>query len=138
MDLDRLFRLVVTIAVLFWVAAILILVGEVRGWWNDAGEVGLTIVSGGGLLFTLAGLFLGATRGQARLVFATVVDNAKGVDRANSMLERIDEGVRDANGKLDLANIKLDQLDAIQFELDRQTGVMDRQLGVLVAIRDRL
>ena len=123
-ELDRLSWFYFIGAVVFFAMAVLGLIGELLGWWNDAGAWLVGIGTGGALLLAMLGLLWSASRGQVGAIATAVNANGAKLDLAN--------------GKLDLANIKLDQLDAIQFELDRQTGVMDRQLGVLVAIRDRL
>lgn len=106
-------RILLVLAVLFFSMAIVGIVGEIRGWWNDVDEV-LTIVGTlGGLFVGTAALTTGASESQVATVHQAVVDNG---------------------GKLE----KLDKLDVIQHELDRQTGVLDRQLTVLEEVRDEL
>lgn len=103
-------RIFLVLAILFFGMAILGIVGEIRGWWNDTGEV-LTIVGTLGSLFvTGAALSTGSTEAQVDRVHQAVVDNGR----------------------------RLENLDAIQLELDRQTGVLDEQLAVLTDVRDRL
>lgn len=99
-------RILVTVMILSFLVAILGGVGEHLGWWDALGEVMMTtgtVVGGLAGIFTLYG---GASREQVQEVRAAVVDNGDKLD-------------------------KLDTLDDIQFELDRQTGV-------LAQIRDRL
>lgn len=104
-------RLSWILAILFFGMAILGIVGELLGWWNEIGEV-LTIVGTiGGLIVSWAALSAGATERQVDRVHAAVVDNGDKLQ-------------------------KLDELDAIQLELDRQTGVLGEQLSVLTDIRD--
>lgn len=104
-------RLSWILAILFFGMAILGIVGELLGWWNDIGEV-LTIVGTiGGLIVSWAALSAGATEQQVDRVHAAVVDNGEQLE-------------------------KLDELDAIQLELDRQTDVLGEQLSVLTDIRD--
>lgn len=104
------------LAALFFAMAILGLVGEVLGWWNDAGEVMVTVGTLGGLILTAATYTTGTTEDKVARVHGAVVDNGRKLDKLE----------------------KLDGLDRIQGELDRQTGVMDRQVQLLGQIRDRL
>lgn len=101
------------LAILFFGMAILGIVGELLGWWNDIGEVLTIIGTLGGLMLSGAGLSTGASEEQVSRVHQAVVDNGEQLE-------------------------KLDNLDAIQLELDRQTGVLGEQLSVLTDVRDRL
>lgn len=101
-------RILLVLAVVFFSMAIVGIVGEIRGWWNDVGEV-LTIVGTlGGLFVGTAALTTGASEAQVATVHEAVVDNGEKLEQ-------------------------LDKLDVIQHELDQQTGVLDRQLAVLEA-----
>ncbi len=95
-------RLGWTLTALFFLMAIVGLIGEIVGWWNDVGELSMTIGAIAGLLIGIATLFAGAGRSQVAGVQAAVEANGFKLD------------------KLD----KLDDLDRIQFELDEQTGVL--------------
>lgn len=106
-------RILLVLAVLFFSMAIVGIVGEVRGWWDDVGEVLAIVGTLGGLFVGTAALTTGASQAQVATVHEAVVDNGEKLE-------------------------KLDQLDVIQNELDRQTGVLDRQLAVLRDVRDEL
>lgn len=109
-------RISFVLAILFFGMAILGIVGEVLGWWNDIGEV-LTIVGTlGGLLVAWTALAAGSTEEQVDRVHRAVVDNGE-------QLEKLGD---------------LEKLDVIQLELDRQTDVLGEQLSVLTQVRDRL
>ncbi|MDX1611328.1 MAG: hypothetical protein R3185_03090 [Candidatus Thermoplasmatota archaeon] len=101
-------------AALCFLALAVLLIGEFTGWWNDRGEVAITIVSIAGVLLAAIALLLNATRGQAAAIREGVETNAHLLTRSN--------------GKLDSVNGKLDQL----------TEENRRQTSVLVEIRDRL
>lgn len=98
------------LAILFFGMAILGIVGEILGWWNDVGELLTTIGTIGGLIVSGTAVTTGATEEQVSRVHEAVVDNGE----------------------------QLEELDRIQLELDRQTGVLDEQLSVLTQIRDGL
>lgn len=102
-------RLSLVVALLLFAMAILGIVGEILGWWNDVGEILTTVGTLGGLLVAWSALATGSTEEQVDRVHQAVVDNGK----------------------------KLDKLDGIQLELDRQTGVLGEQLAVLTDLRDR-
>lgn len=102
--MERLFLLG---ALLFFAMAILGLVGEVLGWWNDTGELLVSIGTIGGLVLTTGFGFASAGRRQVSTVHDAVLDNGK-------TLVSVD-------GKLD----KLDGLDRVQVQLDQQTGVLE-------------
>lgn len=106
-------RLSLVVAILFFGMAILGIVGEVLGWWNDVGELLTTVGTLGGLIVSWTSLTAGSTEAQVDRVYQAVVDNGEQLE-------------------------KLDSLDAIQLELDRQTGVLGEQLAVLTDVRDRL
>ncbi len=154
-------KILIALMILGFGMALLGLVGELRGWWNAAGEVLMTT---GTLLGALAGvttLTQGATGDEVSQV-------AQGVGRANESLETMgvtlhrvddqlgsvddrlgsmDEQLGSMDGKLDKLDKldsmdgkldKLDDLDRVQVELDAQTGVLDRQVELLAEIRDAL
>lgn len=136
MRLDRLFgsvpwepspetviRIGWTTAVLGFLIAIVSAVGEVLGWWDLLGEIGMTIGSLLGVVATFSTLTFTASRGQADRIIAEVGSVQSAVLKNGRQLEQLD---------------KLERLDVIQLELDRQTGVLDEQLSVLGQIRDGL
>lgn len=127
-------RIFLVLMVLFFGMAILGIVGEIRGWWNDVGEI-LTIVGTlGGLFVGAATLSTGASKRHLNAVQAAVVDNGTRLEANGDKLETLDT----IDAKLGTMDGKLDQLDKVQLELDRQTGVLGEQLSVLTEVRDRL
>ncbi len=115
-DIDAVIRVGWILTALGIVIFTVSLVGEILGWWNLAGEVGmwigalLTIVVGFGTVVTTASRAqVSGIEGHIHAVHTAVVDNGSKL------------------GKLD----KLDGLDQIQWALDEQTGVLGE-------IRDRL
>lgn len=113
----RVQRILVTVMILSFLVAILGGVGEVLGGWDAIGEVMMTAGTSVGALAGILTLLGGATQDQVRTIRSTVADN-------NTLLRR--------------GNRKLETLDGIQFELDRQTGVLADQMQVLRQIRDQL
>lgn len=85
---------------LFFLLAIVSLTGEILGWWNDLGEIGMTIGTIAGLLVGITTLVLGAGRDQATTIRHYVEKNH------------------------DLLRSSDSTLDKIQLELDEQTGVL--------------
>lgn len=109
-DPDRLIRWSYIAGTLMFLMAGFFLAGELLGWWNDLGEVGVTITTLGGLLITLGAAYFSAGQKLVEAVHGAVVDNGKALSSVDG---------------------KLDTLDDIQWALDEQTGV-------LTQIRDRL
>lgn len=103
-------RIFVVGAILFFLMAVAGIVGEILGWWNDVGEIVTIVGTLGSLMLGSGALSTGASQEQVSSVHRAVVDNGR----------------------------KLDTLDVIQHELDRQTGVLDEQLTVLCEVRDGL
>ncbi len=110
--------------------------GQMLGWWNDVGEVIVTIGAIIGVLMTTGSLLLGSGRKQVdrmdrRLVsvHGAVLDNGRTLTSVDGKLDKLEQ-----LEKLD----QLDDLDVVQAGLDAQTGVLGVQLGVLEQIRDRL
>lgn len=98
------------VSILGLLVAILGGVGELLGWWNEIGEL---MVSTGTIVGAVAGIFIlfeGASQQTVEATHHTVEDN--------------NELVRESN-------TKLETLDDVRYELDRQTGVLED-------IRDRV
>lgn len=87
-DLDQLERLLWWGATISFAVFLVALVGEVRGWWNDAGEIVLTLTGLVGSLLTVVALLINATKTQVRNVVRGVTDNGR-------RLGLIHDGVRD-------------------------------------------
>ncbi len=84
--------------------------GQIVGWWNDVGEVGMTVGTLGGLFLTFTTLIRGADSTEVRAVHDAVESNGDKLDKLDSI-----------DAKLG----KLDDLDRVQLELDKQTGVLE-------------
>lgn len=112
---DQLMRLSWILAAFFFGMAILGVVGEVLGWWNDVGEVLVTVGTLAGVGVTLGVAYYGAGRGQLTAVRETVQGNNERLQDNNEVLHDNNEVLRESNDKLDKLE-KLQQLDR-QVEL---------------------
>ncbi len=121
MDLDQLERLFWWGAGICFLIVAVLIVGEVREWWNDAGEVGLTIAGLVGSLLAAIALLINATKGQVRNVATGVTDNGR-------RLGLIHEGVR----------ILHDDMGTLHEGMNGLRQGQEQQTEVLVEIRDRL
>lgn len=113
-DLDQLERYLWWAAGIGWALFLLIVAGEVRGWWNDAGEVAATIVSILAGLLTVVAVLVNATKSQVRPVRRGVTDNGRRLGMIHDSSRRIERGI----GELHQEN--------------------QRQTQILAEIRDRL
>lgn len=119
--------------------------GEYLGWWDLVGEIGMLVGTVSSIVVGFGTWFSGAGRRQLAAV-------GQEVHAVGSEVRGVRHVVEDNGAKLSSADDKLDviqaalveedgeasKLDAVQLELDRQTGVLDRQLAVLAEIRDGL
>lgn len=102
------------VAALLFLLAAVSFAGELLGWWNELGELGMTVGTLGGLVVAVATYQHGADRSQVKGIHEAVEDNG--------------ETLSSLDGKADLQLGKLaqlDELDRIQLELDKQTGVLE-------------
>jgi len=106
-------RVLTAVSILAFAIAILGAIGEFLGWWNAVGEILITSGAVIGALTGLASLVGGAGQQTVAAIHRTVENN-------NGLLE-------ESSQKLD----RLETLDDVQYELDRQTGVLEQ-------IRDRM
>lgn len=121
-------RVLIALMVLGFGMALVGVVGEVLGWWNDVGQ---TLVTVGTIVGALAGtveLVSGASEGTVEAVREDVggVREALGSVRAEVGGVREDVGeVHDAVEANGEQLGKLETLDDIQRALDKQTGVLE-------------
>jgi hypothetical protein len=127
---DQLIRLSWIMAAFFFGMAILGVVGEVLGWWNDIGEILVTVGTLAGVAVTIGVAYYGAGRNQVNAVRQTVEDNNEVLQDNNELLQDNNQVLHDNNEILKESNDKLDQLE----KLDQ----LDRQVELLQGIRDRL
>lgn len=127
-------RLIWLMAALSFLVAIVSAIGEVRGWWNLVGEIGMTVGGVGGLVLTAIGIFSTSSRDQVRDVHEAVEANGETLASMDGKLDKLDT-IEDA---LIATDGETSKLDVVEAELDRQTGVLDRQLAVLSEIRGKL
>lgn len=118
MDPETTQRLMWVLAALGFATAILGAVGELRGWWNDVGQILMGAGTLVGVVMSSSSLLVSSSSEQVEAVL-------DGQETTHETLESMDS-------KLD----KLDELDVIEAELNAQTGALDRQLEVLEQIRD--
>lgn len=140
---DNTLRLIATMSALSFLVALLGLIGELRGWWDDTGEWLMGLGTFGGVLIALIGPLYAAGRGQVRTIGHGMTHVSQQAFRIETRLAGMDTKLDalDQLEKLDTMDAKLDKLDKldrIQFDLDRQTGILDRQVTLLTQIRDRL
>lgn len=128
MDLDQLERLFWWGAGICFLIVAVLIVGEVRGWWNDASEVGLTIAGLVGSLLAAIVLLINATKGQVRNVATGVTDNGR-------RLGLIHEGVRTLHDDMGTLH---DDMGTIHQDMSGLRQGQEQQTEVLVEIRDRL
>lgn len=128
-SMDTVIRIGWIITILAFVVTVLSGIGEYRGWWNLVGEVGLTAGSVITVLIGAGTLAASAGRVQAAGVREAVEANGETLSglgrKADLQLARLET--------LDAID---DDLDAVQLELDKQTGVLGRQVEILEQIRD--
>lgn len=147
MDADRAQRILKAIMVVSFAIALVALVGELRGWWNEIGEISITVATTVGSLAGIGTLLVGATSDEVRSVGDDVRSVGDDVRSVGYAVETVRSAV-DANGaKLDGIETALveeredghvSKLDIVQTELDHQTGALDRQVSLLAEIRDRM
>lgn len=106
-------------AILGFTIAIVSAIGELLGWWDLLGEIGMTVGSMLGIVATLGTLSFTASREQATAIRDGIENVGKAVNANGETLGAID-----------------DDLDEVQAELDKQTGVLERQVTVLEELRD--
>lgn len=126
-------RILITLTILSFLVAVIALLGELFGWWNDLGEVLLIVATVVGALGGVATVLVGSSSEEVRTVHGAVVDNGA---KLASMDDKLDDLEKlEKLEKLDTVDGKL---DAAQVKLDEQTGVLGRQVELLTEIRDRL
>lgn len=157
MDLDRLEQVLWLLAALGLGLALLGVVGEHAGWWNDVGELLITFGTVASVATGVLALLINATKNQVRAVANGVTDNGHKLERIyedhGAKLDSYSEKLDSHNEKLDSHGEKLDshgaKLDLIYEDhgdkLDRNGEKLDDvnrhlqdQYDVLVEIRDRL
>lgn len=134
MDPVRAQRILWFLAALGFGMAILGAVGELRGWWNDVGEVLMGVGTLLGVVMAAASVTTGASHEQVRAV-------NEGVGIAHAKLDSMD-------GKLDKLDVieealvedrddgRVSKLDVVQAELNAQTGALKHQVRILEDIRE--
>lgn len=164
--MDTAIRLCWLTAAFFLLVAIVSGIGEVLGWWNLIGEIGMSVGSTMSVLVTLVAVVLTSGRQQVTLVgedvrsvnenVLSVNDNVlslnenvlsvnEGMHSLNDNVVSVDENVQENGARLERIaehiageDGMLRELDAIELELDAQTGVLADQLTVLGEVRDHL
>lgn len=133
MDADRAQRILKAITVVSFAIALVALLGELRGWWNDLGEIAITVATIVGALGGVATVLVGSTSDEVRSVGREIRSVGEAVDRNGGKLDAIGDALVE-----DTENGRVSRLDVVQAELDHQTGALDRQVSLLREIRDQL
>lgn len=134
-DMDRVEKVGWTLSLFWLIVAIVSGVGEYRGWWGLIGEIGLTVGTLASVLFGLGSYLYGAERSQVERVHEAVLSNGDTLESVDVKLDKLDklDAIEDAiSGEEGMVR----ELDVIQIELDRQTGVLGQQVEILKQIRD--
>jgi hypothetical protein len=135
-DLDRLERLLWLLAAIGLGLALLGVVGEYAGWWNDVGELLISFGTVASVATGVLALLINATKDQVRAVADGVASNGTKLDRIReSHGEKLDR-IQESHGeKLDRIH---DDLGSVSDDLDEVNRHLENQHEVLVQIRDRL
>lgn len=134
MDPDRAYRLSIGLTIFFFLVAIVGIIGALLDWWNEVGEVIITVGTLAGTIGAFVSIGIGSSRDQVQTVHAAVHAKGSTLGSMDGKLDSVDGKLESVDTKLD----KLEDLDTIQAELDHQTGVLDTQVSRLTQIRDRL
>lgn len=135
-DPDTAIKVGWTVAALAFLVAVLSAIGEYRGWWGLIGQIGMTVGMVVSILVAMGTYVYGTGRDQLDKVYNAVESHGETL-RMNHRTLRSMDTTMDAVGEA-LAGGMIQELDVIQVELDRQTGVLDDQVEILGEIRDRL
>lgn len=139
---EQLVRFSWILAAIFFAIAIVSFIGEVLGWWNDLGELGMTVGTLAGLGISLGAAYYNAGKTQVAGVHETVEDNNGLLEDNNELLEDNNELLGENNEIVAESSAKLDQLDQLD-QLEKlgkleKLQTLDHQVELLQSIRDRL
>lgn len=94
-DMDRVEKVGWLLSLLWLIVAIISGIGEYRGWWELAGEIGLTVGTLASLLFGFASYLHGEKRNHLQRIYEAVRstgDTLESVDvKLNNLVETEDE-----------------------------------------------
>lgn len=110
MDLATFQRITGIGAILFFPMALVGLVGEILGWWNDTGEVLMIVGTSSGLLLSVAMFAACSSMRQ-------VTGVAQGVERANPSLDEANRSLGETNSSLGRMDRKLDEQTVVLREI---------------------
>jgi len=152
-DLDELHRLLKILTLISFTFTVIVIFGEVVGWWHDFGEFSAVIGVIATVMVGIVTLLVGATKSQVQLIATGVASsNAKldstntKLDTANGKLDNIGEGVvslrTDMNAGFDRQVAAIDRAHDEAEEqsalLEEHASLLAQQTVILAAIRDRL
>lgn len=141
-DFDTFLALTWLTALFFFLVAVVSAIGEILGWWDLIGEIGMGVGTTVSVLVTLIAVGASAGReqvdnvgqdvrsvgGEVRSVGQDVRSLGQEVGSVGNDVQEVHSAV-EANGEIlvsvDSKLDKLDDLDRVQLELDRQTGVLE-------------
>ncbi len=141
-DLDQLERILWWAAGIGYLTLAILITGEFRGWWNDAGEIGSIIVATLTGLVTIIALLINATKDQAKAIREGVTDNGRRLGLIHQGIQGIREdnqGIHQGIQSLREDNQGIHQgIQSLHEDNQRIHQENQRQTAVLVEIRDRL
>lgn len=152
-DLDQLERLLWLMSALGVLMVALGLIGELRGWWNDVGEVLVAFGTVASVATAIVALLINATKAQVRRASAGIEANGGKLDRiyedhgaqleenraqAEANGQKLDEQTEMLGSQSEKLDEQTEMLDSHGEKLDQLHEDMTQQHDVLVQIRDRL
>lgn len=135
-DWETALRLAWITAALSFLVAVVSAIGELLGWWDLVGELGIGFGTTVTLILTVLAAFFSAGRQQVAEVGQAVQDHGEMLEANGETLVANGETLGDVHRAIAGQDGMLDELDVIQLELDTQTGVLRQQLDVLDRIQE--
>lgn len=143
-DLDRLERLLWILSILGLAIAVVGVIGELRGWWNDVGELLISFGTVASVATAVVVLLIYATKGQVHRVADGVEGNGVKIEAMHQDLGgKIEAMHQDLGGKMGAMHQDLGgKMEAMHQDLGGKLDTVHQDLvnqhDVLIQIRDRL
>lgn len=155
-DFDTFLTITWLTAVFFFLVAVVSGIGEVLGWWDLVGEIGMSVGATLSVLATLVGIGAAAGREQVDELGDEVSSVGRDVQSVGRDVRSVGEGLRSVGSEVQSVGSEvqsvgshvqdvhsaveksgailvsvdsklddLDDLDKVQLQLDKQTGVLE-------------